>query len=53
MKQDELITIPFVVHEADMAREERKQIRLLLLSVLQTVGVIICLKLISASKRNN
>ena len=49
MEQDEMIMFPYVVHESDMAREERKQRRLWLVVVLQVIliGVIICQKFIS------
>ena len=35
MKQDEMIMIPYVVHEGDMAREEWKQKRLWILLIVQ------------------
>ena len=49
MKQDEMLMIPYVVHESDMAREERKQKRLWMIVILQ-IGVIICQRLISVLK---
>lgn len=47
MEQNETVMIPYIVHESDMAREERKQLRLWVVIVLQAIliGVIICLKL--------
>ena len=52
MKQDEMVMVPYVVHEGDMAREERKQRRFWLLIVLQTIGVILCLKLLSTTYKD-
>lgn len=52
MEQDEMIMFPYVVHESDMAREERKQMRLCLLMILETIGVFICLKLLSTTFKN-
>ena len=48
----EPMMIPYVVHEGDMAREERKQRRLWVLIVLETIGVVICLKLLSTTFKN-
>lgn len=50
MKQDEMIMVPFVIHEGDMAREERKQARLWILLMFQTIGAILCLKVLLAQK---
>lgn len=52
MEKDEMVMIPYVVHEGDMAREERKQRRFWLLVVLETIGVVICLKLLSTQFKN-
>jgi len=54
MEQDEMIKIPYVVHEGDMAREERKQKRLWILLLAETViiGVFICQKFITALRTN-
>ena len=49
MKQDEMIMIPWVLHEGDMAREERKQVRLVVL-IAGILGAILCLEFISAKK---
>ena len=35
-KENDLITFPYVIHESDMAREERKQRRLWIALVLET-----------------
>lgn len=51
MKQDEMIMIPWVLHEGDMAREERKQARLLFL-IAGILGAILCQEFISAKKTN-
>ncbi len=53
MEQD-LIQIPYVVHESDMAREERKQKRLwiVVLSQVILIGVVICQKFISVLRTN-
>lgn len=42
MEQD-LITIPYVAHEGDMAREERKQRRLwaLLIALILLTGLVV------------
>ena len=40
MEQD-LITIPYVAHESDMAREERKQRRIWIALILETCLVAI------------
>ena len=40
MEQD-LITIPYVAHEGDMAREERKQRRIWIALILETCLVAI------------
>lgn len=52
MQQDEMVMVPYVIHEGDMAREERKQLRLFLLVVLETIGVVICLNLLSTIYKN-
>lgn len=48
-KSNTIFQIPFVVHEADMAREERKQRNLLIL-VAGLIGVILCQRFISTKK---
>lgn len=51
---EQMITIPYVAHEGDMAREERKQRRLWILMLAETVviGVFICLNHLSQQKQN-
>ena len=46
MKQDEMVMIPFVVHEGDMARTERVVKRLAFLVMIESllIGVLICRK---------
>lgn len=46
------IMIPFIVHESDMAREERKQ-RRLWIAILTMIGAMICRELISLRKTDN
>ena len=48
----EPMMIPYVVHEGHMAREERKQRKFWVLIVLETIGVVLCLKLLSTTYRN-
>lgn len=51
MEQDTMIMIPYVVHEGDMAREERKQKRLWILTILSVLAAaLITLKPLLSNK---
>lgn len=52
---EQMITIPYVAHEGDMAREERKQRRLAIVLLAETflIGAILCLNHLLPKKPNN
>lgn len=53
MEQDKLIEIPYIVHESDMARIERREKRMwgvIILLIVALAGGPICRKFISLRK---
>ena len=55
MEQNRTVEIPFIVHEADMARNERREKRLwgvIALLIVTLAGELICRKFISTKQTN-
>ena len=48
----EPIMIPYIVHESDMSREERKQ-RRLWIAILSMIGAFLCREFILLKKMHN